>query len=416
MNNTASFGTAIGKYINEKLISLSEQQHRFPQVCEDRPLADGNGKTAYFYIYDRIAIPMAPLTEGVTPAETTLTNSEQTVTVDEQGLYVTLTTLSGLTIYHPVFKIAVERLADAIARIEDYTIHDVVNASTNKQFWDGTRADRNAITANDVYKKEVLAKMKVTLDLAGAGEREGGYYVAITDPSIIMDIVTEVGGSTFTGYSLLQSHSGNVEKTEKGLVGAWLGFKFIKTNFIAVFKLWNSGLPVVALAAGGSLSGTVYYKMVRRDTKRGFSEEIQARTAQAMSTSTRLSFTAPSTAGYAYDVYVGSADADSSCYLAVQGLVAGGVAFVDSVPTTGATAPTTPASGVKVHQICAFGKEAMDWVALTGSSQKGMMTPGGSSDSDPLDQRRKVGSKYAAKAGIRSSYRVLVCELASYYP
>lgn len=414
MVSTATLSSAIGKFIQDKLIELAEQQHRFPQMCESVMLDQGNGKTCYMYLYDRIAIPLAPLTEGVTPQETGFDETQQTVTVDEQGLYVSITSMAGLTIKHPIFTIALSRIADAISRVKDYTIHDVVSRSTNKQFWDGSRADRAAITASDTFKKEVLAKAKVTLDVAGAGEREGGFYTIITDPNVMMDILTETASSNWQGYSVLKAYAGDLGPVEKGLVGAWLGFKFIKTNFIAVFTRWSNTVTATA-TTGGALSGTVYWKVVRRSTQDGFSDEIMVESSTAMGANTRLNFTAPSTSGYGYDIYVGSSTGDSNLYLAVQGLGASGSVNIDAVPTSGLTAPTTPAASVSVHQMCCFGKEAVDNVKLSGSSMEGMMTPKGNSDSDPLAQRRKMGSKYADKAGIRSNYRVLVIELASTY-
>lgn len=413
-NTTATFGTAIGKYISAKLLELSEQIHRFPQMCNDVPLAQGNGKTAYFYLYDRIPIPVAPMQEGVTPDETGMTNSEQSITVDEWGLYVTISTLAGLTIHHPVFNIAMERIADAIARVHDYTIQEVVLASTNKQFWDGTRANRGAITSTDVFKKEVFAQANVTMSVAGSTAREGDYRVVVTDPNVAMDIVNETG--TLLGAAVAASQSGDVAPLQKGFVKEHLGFRIVKSNFMPVYKRRASDLTITQ-EAGGSLTAVQHFiKVIRRQTTDGFSDEISTEDSTTINPAVlnnRIKIVAPSTTGVVYDVYIGLTTGDANLFLAVQGLSPSGIAYVTSVPTSGLTAPATPAASVNVHSAACFGKYAVDHVELSGSTQNGMMTPKGPSDSDPLDQRRKMGAKFSAKAGIRNTRDMLVIEIAS---
>lgn len=410
-NTTATFGSAIGKFIASKLLELSEQQHKFPQMGNSVPLAQGNGKTAYFYLYDRIAIPVAPLTEGVTPDETAMSNSEQTVTVDEWGLYVTISTMAGLTIAHPVFNIAMERIADAIARVHDYTIQEVVLASTNSQFWDGTRANRGAITASDVFKKEVFAQANVSMNVDGATARDGDYFVVLTDPNVAVDIVNETAAGH--GAALLHAQAGDAKVIEKGFVKDHLGFRIIKSNFMPVYKRRATDLTV-SVEAGGSLANVTHYvKTVRRQTTDDFSDEISTETTLAPAANDRIKLVAPATTGVVYDFYVGVTSGDSTLYLAVQGLAPGATAYITVAPTSGLNPPATPAASVNVHVACCLGKYAFDIVELSGATQNGMMTPKGASDSDPLDQRRKMGAKFSEKAGVRNTRDCLVIELAS---
>jgi N4-gp56 family major capsid protein len=417
-NLSTVFTNDQNRWVADKLITRSMLIHKFPQLCEDVELDSGHGKTANFITYDRTAIPQKPLTEGVTPEETPMSITLNQVTVDQWGLFIALTDVGIFTTKHPLLNAAIELLADAIARVQDYTICDVFNfGATNKQYWDGTRADRAAITATDVFKKEVFLKAAVALRNRGGGEREGGFFIAVVSPNVEADIINETNGSSFTGYSLLQAHSGKVEKVEKGTVGAWLGFQLIRTNFIPRFtRITTVSSANLASDTGGSLTPatTYYFKAVRRSTTRGFAEEMTVEFNLATGAGgTRLVFTAPSTANYAYDLYAGSATGDSNLRLHTQGIPAGGIVNVDSIPTTGDTAPTTPASGVTVHPIYMVGKEAANWVKASPLTQKGVVTGDKASDSDPLMQRRKVGSKYMAKAGIRRQDAVLIVELAS---
>lgn len=412
-NLSTVFTNDQNRWVADKLISRATLIHKFPQLCEDVGLEDGNGKTANFIVYNRTDIPQAPLAEGVTPVETPMTIGQVQITIDQWGLFITLTDVGLFTTKHPLLNAAIELLADAIARVQDFTICDVFNfGSTNKQFWDGTRADRSAVTATDVFKKEVFLKAAVTLRNGGAGERKGEFFVAVCDPNVEADIINETNGSSFTGYSLLQSHSGEVEKVERGTVGAWLGFQLIRTNFIPNFKRFTFSGSFTA-TTGGALSGTVYYKVVRRSTQRGFGEEINVEANTVMGANTRLQVAFPATAGFAYDVYTGTATGDSNLRLTIQGATPGTTVNVDAVPSSGDVVPTTPGSGVTVHPIYMMGSEAANWVKSSPLTHKGLVTQPSASDSDPLIQRRKVGSKYAAKAGIRRQFALLIVELAS---
>lgn len=412
-NLSTVFQNDQNRWVADKLISRSTLIHKFPQLCEDVELDKGFGATANFILYNRTNIPQAPLTEGVTPLETAMTISQVQITPDQWGLFIALTDVGLFTTKHPLLNAAIDLLADAIARVYDFTICDVLNfGSTNKQFWDGTRADRSAVIATDVFKKEVFLKAAVTLRNGGAGERNGEFFIAVCDPNTEADIIAETAGSSFTGYALLESHSGNVEKIERGTVGAWLGFQLIRTNFIPNFKRYTSTATITA-TSGGSLSGTVYYKQVRRSLTRGFAEEMTVEANTVMGANTRLNFAFAATAGFAYDVYVGSATGDSNLFIAVTGALPGTSVNIDAVPTSGNTAPTTPGSGVTVHPIYMLGKEAVNWVKASPLTQMGLVTQPSPSDSDPLVQRRKVGSKYYAKAGVRRQFALLIVELAS---
>ena len=67
-----------------------------------------------------------------------------------------------------------------------------------------------------------------------------------------------------------------------------------------------------------------------------------------------------------------------------------GTASISTIPTSGATAPVTPASGVSVYPALIIGKGfygATDLERLKGT----YAAPGG--DADPLEQRRSIGAK-----------------------
>ncbi|UOF77409.1 major capsid protein [Caudoviricetes sp.] len=415
--NTTTFAKDIGKYVNDKLVSLAELSIVLPQFFEKRSLPQGNGKTAYFIQYQRADLQMIPLTEGTPPAESTFSVTERTVTCDQFGLYFALTDVSVLTTKHPVFNETMKLMADAVSRIENALAADALSYSTNRQYWDGSRANRGAITATDYINATVLNKARATLLDAGVPTREGELFVAVMGPQVQADILAESAGTNITNFATLQGQSGNIAKIERGTVGVWLGFKIVRTNLIPKFTRQTITMTGVAGAAGGSLSAstTYYYKVVRKSTQRGFGEDIAVEASQATGAGQgTINMTTPAGAGYLYDIYFGSATGDANLFLYASNVAPATQASITSVPAnTAQPVPATPGAGVTVHPTYVFGAEACDEVPLDGSNMQGMVTPATPSYSDPLVQVRKMGAKWMTKRAIRDNTRLLVVECAS---
>jgi len=397
------------KWISGTLIERSALQLRLAQFASPNSLDDGNGTTATFVGYRRTDVVVDKLAEGVTPSETAFTNFSQTITVDHWGMFIALTDVSTVTTAHPVLNEALDLVADATARTVDYNHAEVLNGGTNVQFWDGTRANRGAITATDVFNKNVATKARVDLNNAAAPAWKGDFYAAVCSASVEGDVLAEtatVGG--FTAAAQMQ----DMAKLEAGTLGNWLGFQWIRSNFLPRFTRLAS-VPVVTPGGGGSLTGTVYYKLTRKNLTRGFEEDIGVEASVAMGADTSLAFTFPNTTGYVFNLYIGAATGDSNLYLATENRAAGSSVTITLQPGSGRNPGQTPAVGVTVHPIYIFGAKSFDNVSMNSLNMKGTVTPPGSSDSDPLEQRRKVGAKWANKSGIRDATRLKRIELAS---
>src|SRR5260370_4361445 len=165
---TTSLANDAAKFIQDALIQRAVLLHKLPQFCEPVQLPTGMGTTANMILYNRTDTMMGPLTEGVTPAETPFTITQQSVTVNQFGLFIALTDVAVVTTKHPVLNEALDLVADAIARAQDYNIAEVINLGTNTQFWDGSRANRGAITSTDTFKAGVANKARADMNDNGA--------------------------------------------------------------------------------------------------------------------------------------------------------------------------------------------------------------------------------------------------------
>jgi N4-gp56 family major capsid protein len=399
------------KWISGTLIERTELLLRLTQYGTPVNLDTGSGSTAHFFQYQRTDVPVDRLQEGVTPDETPFTVSEQTVEVEEWGLYIALTDVGIVKTNHPLLNEALDLVADAQARTAEYTFAEVLNAGTNVQYYDGTIANRPSLTTAHVFKADVFHKARADLGDAQTPGWNGEMYAAVCSFKVEADILREaavVGG--FTAMAQMQDKMSLV----KGTVGAWLGFTIVRSNFLPKFvRLTAQGTQTPG--AGGSLTGTVFWKITAKNLLRGFEEYIGVEGSTVMGADTRIVFAAPSTAGYVYNIYAGSATGDANLFLAKENLRPSASYNLDVLPTSGQNPPATPASGVTVHPIYIFGAKSVDYVMLNALNVTGMITPGGSTDSDPLSQRRKVGSKWSNKAGIRDANRHLRIEVASFF-
>lgn len=407
---STNLASDVGKFISDTLIARSTLITRFTQFANKVKLPSGMGKTAEFIKYNRTDVPTDKLIEGVTPSETPFTISRQTITLDQYGMYITLTDVGVVTTKHPVLNEALNLVADAIARTQDYQIAEILNAGTNVQFFDGTIANRGALTIAHTFKSSVFDRARANMNTLGVPGYSGDLFAALVGPEVESDILADP--SAVTSFSAAQLNNGK-ENLEMGKVGKWRGIELYRSNFVPRFNQIIGAVAAPVAAAGGALTGTVYHKVTRKNLARGFEEDIQLQASTAMGANTQLTFTAPATAGYVYNVYAGSLTGDANLFLARENLPPSTTFVLTTLPTSGQNAPATPAVGVTVHPVYIFAKDGLDWVELTELAMKGSITPAGATDSDPLSQRRKVGTKYMAKAGIRDNDRVKRIEVAS---
>lgn len=435
------------KFLASKLLERSHQKLVCASICDKVAQPKGAGQIAYFVRYARMNVPLAALTEGTDPSNSTFALEQVTVTLDQWGALITLTDVAQLTTKHPLLAQAMELLAENAQRVIDREIQVVWLAGTNVQYGDGSVTTRATVTAAMKISDTVLNKARVSLIDGGAppkGGPSGGTkaaaasgnimgaaaYVVVAGPQVIADIMT--ASASFGTWAAVQTY-GSQKALYNAEVGTWLGFRFVETNFIPKFKIFGNtttavasggtiatGLVVTAVDGGGSLTSatTYYYKAVRKDLTRGFAEEISIEhTTDSAATGNNESFTFafPSTATYAYDLYFGSATGDSNLKLVQANIAAGTTVTVTAVPSSTTTAPAnTNITGLPtIHPVYIHGAESCAWVGL--QNLEVMLSKDEASTHNPLKLRRTLSYKFLGKAVIKDQTRMLRLEVASTY-
>lgn len=439
------------KFLVATLLKRSHIKLVMASLCDKIKMKQGAGLTAYFVRYKRMNTPVATITEGTDPSASSFALEELTVTMDEWGDIITVTSRAVLTTNHQLIQQALTLLADNAARVMDREIQLVLLAGTNIQYGDGSVLTRRTITSAMTINETVITKARVSLVRAGAPPKggpsgdakamaangtwtNGQAYVAVCGPNVLGDI-TRPGASLGT-FAAVATYQGNGNKLFNYEIGTWLGMRWVETNFIPEITLLGdsttaivsaaggvNGMPVVtAVDGGGTLtsSTTYYFKITRKDLLRGFEEAVSIEhTMSSTATANNESFTfaMPSTAGYVYNVYFGSSTGDANLKLAAENVAASATATVTAVSSSTVTPPdnilATDASLAAVHMVYIFADDCISWVGFFDTQV--MITPDQSIIGNVLKLKRSIGYKFYGKAVIKDQTRILRLEVASTY-
>ena len=164
-----------------------------------------------------------------------------------------------------------------------------------------------------------------------------------------------------------------------------------------------------------TLDGSVLVVMAR-DAISDYERKISQ--GDTLSNQDGCTLTFPSSTNYVYDLYMSNTSGAAYKLVKSRQAASATVTVNAALYTAGtlATPPVAPASGVVVYVNWIFGKDAFARVDLDGMSLQSYITPKGASDSDPLNQRRKIGSKLMWKVAILDNTRFVRLEVGSSFP
>lgn len=389
---------AVDAFISTKMIELAERNLVLQKIAERYPLEQKMGKNLRVVQVRRLALPNAPLDEGVTPPTYAMTLRDVQVTVSQWGIVVALTDVVELTVKHPMLNIAIERVSMAMKETSERRAAETLMAATNVTYG-GNATSRDTLDATDVFNTALAITVNAKLEMRGAPKYSpDGWYVGIFQPPHKAAIL----GSDQTFQQA--SNFAKQERLMYGYVGPWMGIDWALGNFLPVYV----GVPAPTTAAatvtkaqftagtGGTLTAANYrITVVARDLLTDYERRISVQSANiAVAGTGTITVVAPSSVNYTYDIYMTQAGGTIG-YLVASRRPAGSTTIITTAPTgLEAVAPTGPADGVSVYPGFVCGKGAFGMVELNGMSLQSYTTPKGASDSDPLSQRRKVGAKW----------------------
>jgi N4-gp56 family major capsid protein len=411
-------------WLREEVLAIAEKATVFVDLGDDVTMPEGEGKTFSAQRYERLALPAAPLTEGITPDSTPLVVTSVSGVLEQWGLVVSLTDVGMMTAKHPAIQIARDRLGTAGGELMDREVQKVLGGG-GTLIIAGAKSSVSALVAGDVVNTDLLSSAIATLRQLGAPSFNGGQYAGVVDPYVEQDIAKD---PTF-----VSSHQyAETEALMNAEIGRWRGVRWKRSNMIPIVsQLTTANITQAAADAGAPQAGetnftagaTVNVQASFLDPNTGMPTTVSTLRPVTNAGSFTVAVTVASAAPTgAYAIYISQegTTAIPSYQLNVNhvaGTADTRTFFKSGTPnganrfaatTTGAPAPPAPPATGTVHTTYIFGKSAFG-VPHVGAKLEATITPPTATDSDPLKQRRKAGVKTYFKSVIlnRDFYRVI---------
>jgi len=409
----------VRKFIAAEVLSVVARETRLVEFGQKAKLESAQGKTFYATRYNRVALPQSALSEGVSPTATAISISQINCVADQWGATVRLTDVAELTVAHPLLRQAIELMGMNAVETTDREVERVLAAGTTVYYGDLSVATRTLVTTSLLFVEAAHKKIVAALRQAGARgfskPKEafddpilGDEFVCLVDPAIELDV------TGFTGWKDANTYA-NAKRLWNGEAGTFSGVRFVRSNFLPILTSAAAVAATSPASPAGTFTTATYQVIVTAvNNETGVEEKIYQPDATVFTNLDSLAITAPATAGYTYNIYVGTAGgAATTAILASSGNAPSAAVVVLAPPVGTAAVPVAlNAADSKLHRLYYIGKDAYTTVHL--QNLQTYLTPLAESDSDPLIQRRTVGWKAMFKAIINNeSYLArLECESA----
>ena len=417
-NVQSQFTSDVEAYIADETLPLARRQLVAYQFGDPLELPKGRGLTYTATRYNRLPLPFAALSEGVPPIGETMTLAQVSATAQQWGDKVTITDVAELTIKHPLFKKATELTGLQIAEtLERNTFNNLLGGTQINYV--NTRGSRASLVAGDVLDPHTINRTVAALKTLGAPrfmgdemtdtkiQAEAGgsrasdsprtmpHYVAIGHTLVMGDFSENATVVTAWSYS-------DLNRLYNYELGEWRGIRFCDSNMVPTFigvAQTNGGNGT----AGALASNTYYIIVTGSDTQNQYESRIcQVSNAIVVTGPTgSISVTTPSTAGFTWNVYVGTSTSPTNLGLCASGPTSGPLQgqatqlpgntnVVITGLGTAQTPPAAPSTGVTVFPTFVIGRGAYGQVILDDVKFSYLT---GADKSDPLNQLRVIGWK-----------------------
>ena len=419
VNQLSTFSADIENYIQQKTLRLVDRQLVAYQFGQMLRLPKQRGTTYTASRYDRVPLPLAPLSEGIPPTGEAMTLVQVSATAQQWGDTITVTDIADMTIKHPLFQTAIKLISMQMAEtLERNTFNNLLAGSQINYV--NSRGSRANLVAGDVLNTHEVNRAVGALRTIGApeymGQRAEDEKVTAGKPSLaskdprgfqhyvgVMHTLVEQDLGENAAIVQAWSYS-DINRLYNNEVGQWRGVRWTRSNMVPFFVGVAAGTGTGA-TTGGALAATTYYIVWTGSvSQNGYETQITQVSAGIVvggSGSGSITSTSPNIAGYTWNAYIGTTTSPVNLAVSASGPTSGplagqavGIAPNTAVTLTGVgvsrTPPAAPATGVTVFPNFIFGEDAYGQVMLDDPKMTYLQT---ADKSDPLNQLRIVGWK-----------------------
>lgn len=428
-NLSSSFQADIRRILDHDVQRLAQRQLIVYQFAKKKKLQHNSGASWTATRYNRIPLPIAPLSEGVAPIGETITISQVTGVALQWGDKVTISDVAELTIEHDLVQQAKRLLGYQVAELMERNTFNNLVSGTQVNYVN-QRGARASLVAGDNLDPTTVNRTVSNLKQLGAPMMAGDtgtdvnrgadsgaakakrgadnyvgheHYVAVGSPIVFNDFANNPTVVMAWSYS-------DIHRLYINELGQWRGMHFCESNMVPTWTGFTNSansLTVTASTSGGSLADGTYYAVVTGwDTQNQYESQIYAVSAGKVisggSGNGSLSVTLPTTTGYTYAVYIGTTTSPQYLGTSTSGPTVGPYQGQAIQMTAGATVvitntgvfqapPAAPASTVTVFPTFVFGEDAFACLELENIIWTSLFE---ADKSDPLNQLRIVGYKF----------------------
>lgn len=221
-------------YYSAFLIDNAEPALVHAQFGQKRPIPKNGGKTVEFRRYSALKKADTPLSEGITPAGTSMEMSTVRSTVYQYGAYIELSDLLIMTAIDNNVVEATKLLGSQAGRTIDSVIRDVlIGEGTNVQYGEGNVNSRLELVGGEAQGNHYLtvdAVRRAARALKAKNvEKINGSYVAIIHPDVAYDLMNDPDWEKPKSYS-------DPEDLYNGEIGKIGGVRFVESTEAKVIE------------------------------------------------------------------------------------------------------------------------------------------------------------------------------------
>ncbi len=225
-------------YAAERMLTRAQPYLCMAKFGQMQSIPKGRTKVVKWRRYNAIALATTPLTEGVTPSSTAITNTDVTATLNQYGDRARLTDVIMDTHEDPVLAEFTDILGEAAGQTKETLLFNVLKAGTNVLYSNGSARNtvNTAITA-DVLRRAIRslkrqnARMITSMLAATDGVGTAPIppcYVAFCHPDIERDL------QAINGFFRVQNY-GTWKPLGDNEIGSFENIRFLTSTLYAPF-------------------------------------------------------------------------------------------------------------------------------------------------------------------------------------
>lgn len=236
----------------KELIDILKQHLVWYKTSKVHSVVKGsNSKTVVFRGFNRLALALTPLNEGVTPAGSNLTMNSITAVLSQYGDFTYITDVAEFLYDRSLIKDASDVLGIQATEVMDTVIMNVVASGTNVVYGDGSVSTRGTVTTAMKLTSAIITRYvrfleRNNVEKFGAMPIIGNAYALIAHPDVIADLRQDTNWVSAVNYSSPTPSNEYRGDLFTGELGYWQGARVISTTMSPTY------------AAAGSTAQTVY--------------------------------------------------------------------------------------------------------------------------------------------------------------